>query len=384
MRARRFRGVLPAVMVAALLLCSAAWGERNVAVDRPFTSSTGMLEGWSGLVDGVVDSDSAPGCFATTNDNDFPKHVTIDLQLPHNINRIAVHNSANGNTRGIIISCSLDGENYEELRQFIFPQGEAITLNHRFNDRPAQFVRIEFMNSWGGGLGGDYTIFVREVEVFGTPTGGAGVLAPIARPDGDPLVQTRDVRQFRRWALEGNGELRAVVLGDSFADAGDESWPQMLAERLREARPDEAPLIVASIVEEDVTSSAAMKQVSVIAEAGIDLALVTWGSDLQEWNQGSFRSGLTRLVGRLLEETDALVVLVGPLVTDADRVDVGRRALEEMHGTARLYSLPLVRTEVALLNEDIGADELIDGDGKLAEEVRRVVAASITELLLQR
>lgn len=374
---------LPVVLTAALMLTAAAWAGENVARERPFVCSTDILEGWTGLVDGVVDSDSAPGCFATSNDNQFPKYVTIDLQQPHKINRIAVHNSANGNTRGIIISCSLDGQHYEQLREFIFPQGEPITLNHRFNDRPAQFVRVEFTNTWGGGLGGDNTIFIREVEVFGSPTGGAPALRPLPEPRGEALVETRDLRLFRRWAIGSEGPLKVAVLGDSFAACDEETWPQEVAERLEHARPDGAEITLASMGEEGLTPRAATGRMETLAEMRPDLVLITFGTDLERWDQGEFRAGLTRLLQRLLNETDALLVLVGPAVTETERVDIGRRALDEMERVGNLLSVPMLRTEVALSGEGLSADEFRNEDGGLTEETRRVIATSMLELLLQ-
>ncbi len=373
----------PMALALMALLVDVAVAQENVARDRPYEVSTGVMGGWTGLVDGVADSDSAPGCFATDDADDFPKTVTIDLQRPCNINRIAVHNSGNGNTRGIIISISEDGTDYEKLREFIFPQGEPITLNHRFNDRPAQFVRVEFTNTWGGGLGGDNTIFCREIEVFGSPTGGAPVIEPMAEPEGEALIATRDIRLFRRWALRDSRRLSMAVLGDSFASCEEETWPQRVADRLVFARPDEAEVTVTAMTDRNLQPNPGSGYVSLTEEAEPDVVLVTFGTDLEHWNSGSFRSGLAGLVNRLLEETDALVVLVGPAVSDADRTDIGRRALDEMEKLADLLSLPVVRTEAALLQNGLTVDQIRDDEGALTEQALSVIANSVLELLLE-
>ncbi len=373
---------LSAMLGATLLFSSVVNAEQNVAIDRPYSVSTGILEGWTGLNNGVTDSDSGPGCFATTNGDDFPKHVTIDLQHPHSINRIAVHSSANGNTRGIIISCSLDGEEFEELREFIFPQGEPLTLNHRFNDRPAQFVRVTFTNTWGGGLGGDNTIFVREVEVFGTPTGEAPAARPMPAPEGDALVRTRDLRLFRRWGLNSDGPLEITVLGDSFANGGDESWPQRVAERLQYARPDDAEVALELMGDEGLNPSRAIDYVAQIAENEPDVALVTFGTDAKGISRRGFREALTKLLDRLLTETDALVVLIGPAVDSEEQVEIGRQVLDEMELIANLFGLPLLRTEAALLAENLSIADLRNDDGGLTEKSRDVVTTSLLELLL--
>lgn len=379
----RVRTCVGCAVALALVVLAAdlAMAQQNVARGRPYRCSADVMDGWTGLVDGVLDSDSAPGCFATGNGADFPKSVTIDLQRPCNISRVAVHNSANGNTRGIIIYCSDDGMHYEKLREFIFPQGEPLTLNHRFNDRPAQFVRVEFTNTWGGGLGGDNTIFCREVEVFGSPTGGAPVTEPMTQPTGDALIETRDLRLFRRWALDDDRRLTIAVIGDSLASCDEGTWPQIVAERLALVRPDEAEVSVTAMTEEGLEPGPGLGYVSLTAEAEPDVILVTFGTDLQEWDGVSFRAGLSGLVNRLLEETDALVVLVGPAIGDADRVDIGRRALEEIEKLANMLSLPAVRTEAALLQDGLSIIRTPEGD--LMTEARDVIATSVLELLLQ-
>lgn len=374
---------LPVALALTILVADEAVCQQNVARGRPFECSGDVMDGWTGLVDGVVDSDSAPGCFATANGNQFPKSVTIDLQRPCNINRVAVHNSANGNTRGIIIYCSDDGMHYEKLREFIFPQGDPLTLNHRFNDRPAQFVRVEFTNTWGGGLGGDNTIFCREVEVFGSPTGEAPVIEPMEQPVGDPLISTRDLRLFRRWALDDDEQLTMAVLGDSLASCEEETWPQIVAERLALARPDEAEVSVIAMTEEGLEPSPSSGYVALTAEAEPDIVLVTFGTDLQEWDQVRYRSGLSGLVNRLLDETDALVVLVGPAVGDPERVDTARRALNEMELLADMLSLPVVRTEAALLQDGLTIEELHGDNGTLSAQARNVLAGAVLELLVQ-
>ncbi|MFW5868837.1 MAG: discoidin domain-containing protein [Armatimonadota bacterium] len=378
---RAIGSLAPLILVA--LLADVGVAQQNVAEGRPFECSTDVMGGWTGLVDGVVDSDSAPGCFATTNDGDFPKSVTIDLQRPCSINRVTVHNSANGNTRGIAIYCSEDGEEYELLREFIFPEGESLVLNHRFNDRPAQFVRVEFTDTWGGGLGGDNTIFCREIEVFGSPTGDTPVVRPMSEPDGDPLVTTRELRLFRRWALGSNGDLTLGVLGDSLASCEEQTWPQTVAEDLALARPEEADVSVTAMTERGLRPSPGSGYVGLTEEADPDVLLVTFGTDLDEWDAADFRRGLAGLVNRLIEETDALIVLVGPAVGDAERIDIGRRALQEMERLADLLSLPMLRTEAAMVQEGLSADEIRDDDGALTEEARAVLATAVLELLLQ-
>lgn len=371
------------VVLTLLIAVGTAAAQENVALNRPFVCTTDVMSGWTGLVDGVIDSDSGPGCFATGNDVGFPKSVTIDLQRPCLINRIAVHNSANGNTRGIAIYCSQNGQQFEKLREFIFPQAQPIVLNHRFNDRPAQFVRVEFANTWGGGLGGDNVIFVREVEVFGTPTGGAPVTGPPSQPIGDPLMITRDVRLFKRWALEGDRPLSIVTFGDSLVAIDERSWPTMVAEGLQLARPEGAQVSVSAVSHPGMTPDAGSGDVVEVIDAAPDVVLVSFGTDMLHWDREAFRAGLAAVVSRLLAETDALVVLVGPVPRNDETLDTARRALAQMEGTAEFLGVAVVRTEAALLAEGLSGEAVMTDDGELSPAARRLIATSILELLVQ-
>lgn len=365
-----------------MLLATVAYAEQNVALHRPYTCSVDVMRGWTGLVDGVTDSDSGPGCFATSNDAQFPKSVTIDLEQPCEINRITVHNSTNGNTRGITIYCSEDGEQFEKLREFIFPQAQALTLNHRFQDRPAQFVRVEFANTWGGGLGGDNIIFVREVEVFGEPSGDGPALLPMRQPTGDALMSTRELRLFRRWALSGSTPLTIATLGDSLLTCAEGSIVQQVVERLRLLRPEGAHVSLVSVAHAGMTPDAGSSEITEVIDAGPDLVLVSFGTDMTQWDAERFRSGLAAVVGRLLAESDALVVLIGPVPGD-ETVDVQRRVLREMEGVSALLGVPLLRTEVALLAEGLSGAEIIDDTGELSSAARTVIATLLLDLLVE-
>lgn len=139
----------------------------NLALNRPYTANCGTLPGWDGLVDGVKNSDEPPECFATDDSRDFPKTIVIDLGAACQLTRIVVHNSANGNTKQVVVSLSADGKTYEKLREYIFPAGKYLPLVHSFAPRKARFVRLSFLDTWGRGAGGDNIIYLREVEVYG-------------------------------------------------------------------------------------------------------------------------------------------------------------------------------------------------------------------------
>lgn len=383
--------VRAAVTLSLLALaagCAIAQDE-NLALHKPYVSTAEVLSGWGGLVDGVADSDSGPGCFATVNDPTFPKYVTIDLQRPCRVSRIAVHNSANGNTRHITIAVSANGQDYERLREFFFPQGQAMPLNHRFGERRAQFVRIGMLDSWGGGLGGDNCIFLREVEVFGTPTGEPGVKPPVAEPEGEALLRTRALRLFKHYALDVERDLKIVAMGDSLAAEGDESWPALLTEELADVRPLGAETTYVSLSEVGIRPGHAMAGMldELIAEDP-DIVLVTFGSDYNSYVPRVLRRDLTELLDRMSVEVSGLIVVVGPALDqdEEERADAVRGVARELEQTARVMGLPMLRTERALLDAGVEAPFETNADDdtrQLSEEARRAIGEALVELLTQ-
>ncbi|MCD6361156.1 MAG: hypothetical protein J7M38_09845 [Armatimonadetes bacterium] len=380
---------------ALALVTTAAWGQVNVARDRPYQCNVEVLSGWTGLVDGVTDSDAGPGCFATANDPLFPKYVVVNLQRPCMINRIAVHNSENGNTRHITISISADGREYEQLREFIFPNGRPMVLNHRFGDRRAQFVRIGLLDTWTGGLGGDNCIFLREVEVYGSPTGEAGVRAPAAEPTGDALMRTRELRIFRHYAIEAERDLKVLVIGDSMAAGGEGSWPQQLLGLLEVLRPLGTHVDLQIISEPDMDPTSALGDpLDAAIAAEPDLCLLAFGTDIASYSPASLRRDLGELVQRLSVELSGLIVLVGPVPDpdDDESLDAVRGVAKELEQMALFMNLPMLRTERALLDagvdvwarrEDEPAEEAAGQGRELTSDARRVVAERLVELLTQ-
>ena len=386
---------LRAASLAAATLLAAGVGlaQQNLALNQPFTCSSNILSGWTGLVDGVKDSDSGPGCFATSNDPGFPKYTIIDLQIPCMISRIAVYSSANGNTREVTIAVSADGENYEVLRDYIFPGGKAMTLNHNFAARPrrAQFVRIGLLNSWGGGLGGDNCIFLREVEVYGAPTGGRPVVTPPTVPMGVSLITSRSLRMFRKYCLEAERDCRIIVIGDSFAGRGEELWPRRLLSKLEAERPAAAQTeLIVYCAEGLGPGDASTILLDDAVRESPDAVLFSFGMDLTDWDQQQFRSDLAKLTREMLEQTSGLVVLVAPPPAkenapgpENDLLSVRRRAAWEFEQIARFHGLPMLRTEAALRAAEAPMEELIGEDGNLLARGHQVVADRLFELLMQ-
>ncbi len=199
----------------------------NLALNRPFTLNGETLPGWDGLVDGIKDSDDPPACFATDNSAKFPKNAVIDLGCLCDISKIAVYNSANGNTREVIVSLSKDAKTYDVVRDYVFPNGKFQPLLHSFTARKARFVKLIFKDSWHKGLGGDNILYLREVEVFGKrleKADSGSVWSYLATAP--TLRRSPSWHVLRRYLKEVNRQARVAVLTDAKPEAllGPDGW----------------------------------------------------------------------------------------------------------------------------------------------------------------
>jgi lysophospholipase L1-like esterase len=315
--------MMRATVAMLALLCAAAMASAapavNLAVNRPYASSSPTLPGWTGLVDGAKDSDSAPACYATSNEGPFPKYAVIDLGADCTITKVVVYNSGNGNTRTVALSASLDGVNYKKLRDpdFIFADRDPVVLSVSFQQpRQAHYVRLAFLDTWKKGLGGDNCAFVREVEVMGT-RGEEKEEDPFAFANGQaPSVTNRSVEIFRRYCLDNRGDTRVTVVGDYFVGGSEESthWAKQAAEELAKLHPDKQITLTAVGGSEGAISYAlnwALEHRGVLAP---DLIFLAYGAQAASVgaDPGEFRTKYQGLVNELVENTQALVVVVTP------------------------------------------------------------------------
>jgi hypothetical protein len=223
------------LLLAACLLgagaspCSLHAQVINLALHQPFVASCDTLPGWDGLVDSVKDSDEPPGCWASDNSAHFPKTVVVDLGGLAELSRIVVHNSTNGNTKQVSVAVSTDAQHYVGLRDFVFPPHKYQPLMHSFTPRKARYVRISFKDSWGGGLGGDCIMYLREVEVFGRrlqppPSPQQALWATLA--SAQPQLPIPAWAATRRYLRELGRETRLLVVTDHPPEIllGPEGW----------------------------------------------------------------------------------------------------------------------------------------------------------------
>ena len=387
------------VFLLASLLCTAASvaaQEENLALHRPYRCSVPIMTGWTGLTDGNRDRDSAPECFATANVDAYPKYVTVDLGAVCTIQKVAVHNSANGNTRQVSMEASVDGLSFQPLRQgFIFPDRTAQVLSHQFGARKARYVRVTFHDSYGKGLGGDHTMFLREVEVFGVAP--EGVQPDPENPLGPYMGQSAALSAatapiFRRYCLMGPADtLHVAALGDSFADGKTEQhWTRQLAQRLQEKYDKQ--------VQHRSEAAAAFGAADCrrfIEQAGDDvpdLILLSVGYDaaIARLPIAEFRSSVEQMIRTLSGDRGALVVLVTPMPLNHDPRLKGREVAAhidtrpytwQLELMAQQHTLPLLRTGAALAESALGPEKLYSDNLSLSDDGHLILADAAERLL---
>jgi F5/8 type C domain len=307
-------------LLPALVLCAAPAavlaqndeGLANVALGKTYTCSSPGGIAWRGLLDGEVDSDAPPACFATGNDAEYPKKIVIDLGAVHEVSQVAVHSSANGNTKKVDVWVSKDGVNYAQVRApYIFPKGAAQRMSAKFPATAARYVKLALWDTWTGGLGGDNVLFLREVEVFGKPT--PVTAGTRARPE-IPHAAPRAARLLRHYVLQEDHDLRLLVIGDEMAAErhGAPGLARMLATALKE-RFHLGSVDAADLAKPGMTARSARAASLSALEDSPDLVVVALGmADSLAFDPADFRSAAEKLLTTIMDDTEAFVVVVVP------------------------------------------------------------------------
>jgi len=359
----------------------------NLALNCSYVCNVETLPGWHGLVDGDKISDSAPGCFATVNTPVLPKIILLDLGNFCLISKVVVYNSANGNTRTISVSSSLDGVHYKKLRDpdFVFARGVAQTLSISFQPRSARYIRFAFPDTWKGGLGGDYCLFIREIEIFGQRT------APLKSDDPfllaaqqAPSVSSPAIPIFKRYCLQAIREIKIAVLGDSLIAGYDqeEHWTRLIGQKLSALYP-QAQFVVIGVGGPDSPVSAALQWAqNHRGPLAPDLIIVAYGTDMAR--QGSPQENFLQEYQALLEEltsnTAALIVLLTPLPNVDKAAEVPLAWAELVEKMARIKSLPLLRT-AAILSKIADEKARLTAAGQLTPQGHKALAEALIALL---
>lgn len=140
----------------------------NFAKGCSWTSSDKNSYGWdTGLTDGSWAS-FAPNCYATSNTDAFPKHVTIDLKQARTLNLVLVGAPEIGSTKTVAVSVSSDGQAFREVGRHVFPLGKATRGSIAFADTEARFIRLTYLDHHAQ-LAGNFPntfAFTSEVEAY--------------------------------------------------------------------------------------------------------------------------------------------------------------------------------------------------------------------------
>lgn len=140
----------------------------NLAKGCSWECSDKNTYGWDvGLTDGST-LPFPPNCFATSNSEQFPKHVTVDLKKPQSLNLIRVAVPEIGSTKTVAVSISTDGANFREVGRHIYPLGKAETAAYTFPEAEARYIRLTYLDHHSQ-LAGNFPnsfAFTSEVEAF--------------------------------------------------------------------------------------------------------------------------------------------------------------------------------------------------------------------------
>lgn len=140
----------------------------NVARGCSWESSDKNNYGWdTGLTDGSWASFS-PNCYATSNTDQFPKHVTIDLKQARTINLVSLGIPEIGSTKTVAVSVSTDGKAFREVGRHVFGIGKAERAGLSFPDAEARYIRLTYLDHHDK-LAGNFPntfAFTSEVEAY--------------------------------------------------------------------------------------------------------------------------------------------------------------------------------------------------------------------------
>lgn len=140
----------------------------NLAKGCTWESSDKNAYGWDvGLTDGSTLA-YPPNCFATSNSDQFPKHVTIDLKKAQPVNLVRVSVPEVGSTKTVAVSVSTDGKTFKEVGRHAFTLGKTERVPYSFPEAGARYIRLTYVDHHDK-QAGEYPntfAFTSEVEVF--------------------------------------------------------------------------------------------------------------------------------------------------------------------------------------------------------------------------
>ena len=145
-------------------------GPANLALHAAYTSTNPNTHGFGAtgqLTDGSWAAD-AQHCFATNEENTFPKDQVIDLGKPCEITTIKFGVPPFGSTKTIVVSISADNKTFTEAGKHEFTQNQAETAVIKVPKTAARYVKLSAPDHHEPVVNYPNTfIFLTEVEVYG-------------------------------------------------------------------------------------------------------------------------------------------------------------------------------------------------------------------------
>ncbi len=145
-------------------------GPTNLALHAAYTSTNPNTHGFGAtgqLTDGSWTAD-AQHCFATNEDNTFPKVQVIDLGKSCEITSIKFGVPPSGSTKTIVVSLSADNTTFAEVGKREFAQNKEETAVIKVANPAARYVKLSAPDHHEPVVTYPNTfIFLTEVEVYG-------------------------------------------------------------------------------------------------------------------------------------------------------------------------------------------------------------------------
>jgi hypothetical protein len=135
-------------------------------LNKKFVSTSPNKYKWDGLTDGSW-VPTAPTCYATDQDDVFPKSVTIDLEKSSKIASVVIGIPAFGTTKNVEVSISTDGTTFKPVGTNQFEQRKEVKYTYSFPAADARYVRLTYKDHWDEQVNypKEY-VFTEEVEVY--------------------------------------------------------------------------------------------------------------------------------------------------------------------------------------------------------------------------
>jgi hypothetical protein len=144
-------------------------GGIDLALNKSYTVSDPNVYNWGigGLTDGSWEA-SPQHCFASGDQDAFPKTATIDLGQTERVSMVQVGVPGFGATRTIEISVSTDGTNFTSVGSHTFAEAKEARFIDTFSPVDARYIRLSYPDHYADGHGYSSTfVFTTECRVYG-------------------------------------------------------------------------------------------------------------------------------------------------------------------------------------------------------------------------